>query len=206
MDPAILEKIGFTRTESIVYLTLLQTGTCKTGDLLKQAGLNSGKIYEILENLKTKALVSESIINQVKHFTAAPPAKLLEYVEKKKIDLEKEETAIRSMLPQLNVLRKVTSQRVKAVTYLGLQGIRTALEECLESMKPSEESLVMGATGKKDPKINAFLLRFQLKRIQRKITMRMIFSERAAYFKQFQLNSCHRRCLWRRQSPHPELR
>ena len=49
MKLELLEKIGLTRNESLVYITLLKLGTSKTGNILKQSNLNSGKIYEILE-------------------------------------------------------------------------------------------------------------------------------------------------------------
>ena len=84
MDTKPLEKIGLTRNESLVYLTLLRLGVSRTGEILKKSQLNSGKIYEILESLKVKGLASESVINNVKHFAAAPPKQILEYVESKK--------------------------------------------------------------------------------------------------------------------------
>ena len=52
MERRYLEKIGLTKNESIVYTTLLKLGISKTGEILKKSGLNSGKIYEILESLK----------------------------------------------------------------------------------------------------------------------------------------------------------
>ena len=63
METNILESIGLTHNESIVYLSLLKRGTSKSGDILNASGINSGKIYEILESLKRKGLASESIIN-----------------------------------------------------------------------------------------------------------------------------------------------
>jgi len=73
IEPETLENVGLTKNESIVYLTLLRIGTAKTGEILNKSHLNSGKIYEILESLKEEGLVSESIINNIRHFTAAPP-------------------------------------------------------------------------------------------------------------------------------------
>ena len=56
MDTRVLEHIGLTHNESIVYLTLIKEGTSKSGEILKNSGLNSGKIYEILESLKKKTM------------------------------------------------------------------------------------------------------------------------------------------------------
>ena len=54
----ILQEIGLTRNEIKVYTSLLDLGESKTGEILKKSGLNSGKIYEILDSLQKKGLVS----------------------------------------------------------------------------------------------------------------------------------------------------
>src|SRR3989344_7102355 len=115
-----LEKIGLTKNESVVYQTLLQLGTSKTGEILKKSGLNSGKIYEILESLKLKGLLSESIINNIKYFTAAPPSQILGYIQDKKDELDKEEATIKSLLPELEKLRNIPKEETKSITYTGL--------------------------------------------------------------------------------------
>src|SRR3989344_4179059 len=76
METETLEKIGLTKNESIVYLTLVKSGTIKTAEILKKSGLNSGRIYDTLESLKHKGLISESNINGVKHFTALKDEKI----------------------------------------------------------------------------------------------------------------------------------
>jgi sugar-specific transcriptional regulator TrmB len=70
MEEKSLEKIGLTKNETKVYLALLKIGTSKVGEILKESKLNSGKIYEVINSLEQKGLVSESTINNVKHFTA----------------------------------------------------------------------------------------------------------------------------------------
>ncbi len=52
MEPEILGKIGLTRNEALVYLTLLRIGSSKAGEIIKQSGINSGRIYETFESLK----------------------------------------------------------------------------------------------------------------------------------------------------------
>ncbi len=181
----ILERIGLTRNESIVYLSLLQLGTSKTGEILKKSGLTSGKIYEILESLKRKGLVSESRINRIKHFTAAPPARFFDYLEHKKDELKREEEDIKSLLPQLEKLRSFKLAELRSTVYTGFSGIKTAADEALSAMKPGEEIITMGATSLKDPKYNKFWLRWQVRRIEKKISQRVIFSERSKYFEEF---------------------
>ena len=63
-----LEKIGFTKSEIAVYTALLKIGQKTTGEILKEAKISSGKIYEILDKLIKKGLVSYIIKNNTKYF------------------------------------------------------------------------------------------------------------------------------------------
>lgn len=185
METAILEKIGLTQNESIVYLTLVKHGTSKAGEILKVSNLNSGKIYEILESLKNKGLSSESIINKVRYFTAAPSSQIFEYLKKKKEEIEKEEAEIKEILPRLEKNRGTTSAESKAVTYTGFRGIKTAADEALDSMKKGEEILAMGVTERKDKNFNEFWQGWSERRISKKIIAKHIFSEKGGYFNVF---------------------
>ena len=185
LDSAILERIGLTKNESLVYMTLLQLGTSKTGAILKRSGLNSGKIYEILESLKEKGIVSESVINRVKHFTAASPVQLLDYLEKKKKELQKDEQQVRKLLPDLEKLRKITRKETQAVVYTGFRGLKTAVDEALEGMSTTDTMLAMGVTAHKDARFNIFWKDWSKKRVAKKIKARHILSERSEYYTAF---------------------
>ncbi|MBS3145089.1 hypothetical protein J4208_05910 [Candidatus Woesearchaeota archaeon] len=185
MDLQTLQAVGLTKNESAVYITLLKIGTCKAGDILHASNLNSGKIYEILDSLKKKGLVSESVINNIRHFTAASPKQLLDYLEQKKSEIEKESVLIKKSLSELEKLRGTTTKEPMAVTYLGLKGLKTALDEALASMKKGDEILAMGVTELKDEKVNEFWKRWSPKRIEKKITAKHIFSEKSKYFQIF---------------------
>lgn len=186
MDTKILENIGLTHNESVVYLTLIKEGTSKSGEILKNSGLNSGKIYEILESLKKKGLVSESVINNVKHYTAAPPLQILEYLHKQKEEIEKDEQLIKKAIPELEKIMEKKTKEIKAITYTGFRGIKTATDEALEGMKKGEEILGMGITERKDKKFNEFWISWTEKRINKKIIAKHIFSERGDYFNKFE--------------------
>lgn len=177
-----LEKIGLTRNESVTYLTLLQIGTSRTGELLKKSGLNSGKIYEILESLKHKGLVSEVVRNNVKEFSAAPPEQLYEYVKQKKDEISRQEKIIEKIIPSLTQIRKETLPQKRIVTYAGFRGIITAAEEALETTPEGEEILSLGIND-----INAWSQKYWIKwenmREKKKISGRYILSQRGKIYR-----------------------
>jgi len=185
MDIQTFQAVGLTKNESVVYLTLLKVGTSKVGDILHTSGLNSGKIYEILDNLKKKGLISESIINNIRHFTATSPKQLLNYLERKKQEIEKEELLIKKSLLELEKLREAPIKEPMAATYLGLRGLKSAVEEAFESINKDDEILAMGVTKFKDEKINEFWKSWSPKRVRKKIVAKHIFSEKSDYFQAF---------------------
>ncbi len=181
MNPEVLERIGLTRNESITYLTLLKLGTSKTGAILKSSGLNSGKIYEILDKLKDKGLVSETVENNTRLFTPAPPKQLIGYLEQKKNSLREEEALINEMIPALDQIREEKLPEKRIVTYKGFRGIVTAAEEALEKTEPGKEILSLGISD-----INAwsqsYWVRWEKMRMEKRVTGRYILSERGRIF------------------------
>ncbi len=182
MNASILQKAGLTQNESIAYLTLLTSGSLKASEILKKANLNSGKIYELLEGLKNKGLVSESNQNNIRFFTASPPKQILEYLTKQEEEFLIKKELIKKELPLLEKSRKNYVLEAKSITYTGLKGLRTAAYEALDSMKPGEEILTMGTISKKDKEINDFWIKFGAKRIAKRIPNRLIFSDKGPHF------------------------
>lgn len=193
MEPEILGKIGLTRNEALVYLTLLRIGSSKAGEIIKQSGINSGRIYETFESLKSKGMMSESVINKIRHFSASPPERIMDYFNRKKEELKKEEALIKSAIPELNVLRNLTLLETRALIYTGFEGIKTAAYEALHSTKKGEEILVMGATNLKDEKFNELWLKHGIERAKGKHITKFLFSNRGAYMarnKKMPLTQC----------------
>lgn len=177
MNPKNLEKIGLTKNESRIYTTLLKLGTTKTGAILKESNINSGKIYEILNSLKIKGLISDSKINGVKFFTAESPKHLLDYIDSKKQQLNYEEKKVKEFVPQLEELRNINYQDNLSMTYSGYKGNITAVEKAYNSLNEKDEIWAMGVTNIKDKIFNRFWVHFNKKRVKDKIHTKLLFSD-----------------------------
>jgi HTH-type transcriptional regulator, sugar sensing transcriptional regulator len=145
MIESVLQEIGLTQNEVKVYLALLELGESKTGEILKESGLNSGRIYEILDSLQKKGLVSYIVESGVKLFSPADPRRVKEYLNEKKKAIEKQEVDYNTILPEL--LKKVSS--IKADTnievFIGLKGLKTAWQK--EFSYPKSQTIhIMGVT------------------------------------------------------------
>ena len=111
MIKSILKEIGLTEYEARIYLALLELGKATSGEILNKAELRTGKIYEILNSLKNKGLVSEIIESGVKKFSPADPNRVHNYLEEKKQQIIKQEEDFEKILPDL--LSKINSKKQK---------------------------------------------------------------------------------------------
>ena len=130
-----LYKLGFTQNEVKVYVTLLQIGESKTGEILKKSGLNSGRIYETLDSLQKKGLVSIILRAGVKYFSPADPKRVLDYLGDRRRELDDQEEDYKKILPSL--LEKVDSlkEESKIEIYAGVKGMKTAYAKELDFPK-----------------------------------------------------------------------
>ena len=181
MDTKLLESIGLTHNEAVAYIALSKIGLSKTGKLLKESALNTGKIYEILDSLRRKGLVSETTIDNVKHYAAAPPDRLIDYINKKKNELEKEEKVAKSLIPEIEKIRQSTLEPSRIVVYTGFNGFKTAVWEATKTLKPKEEVLAMGVRASKGPEFNREWTKWAEKTLP-KNHERVIFSDKGAFY------------------------
>lgn len=178
MNTELLEQIGLTKSEIHVYLALLELGSTTTGKIIDKSRASSSKIYEILDRLIQKGLVSYIIQSGVKYFEAAPPNRILDYLKEKKLNIEKQETEINNLLPELELKQKLAKYKSEATIYKGMKGMETAFYAALDLLTSKDEVLVIGIP-KRSKEVNRFFLKFGNERAKRKIRLKAIINEGA---------------------------
>lgn len=182
MNEKLLEDIGLTKGEIIVYLTLLKTGETTTGKIIEQAQISSGKIYETLDKLIKKGLVSYIIKEKTKYFQASNPNRILGYLKEKEQDLIKKEKELEKEIPKLLDLQKTTKTKYESTLYKGYNGIKTVILDSISKLSEEDEIYAMGLRGGKAEKYNLLWRTWHNNRIKKKITCKMIFSEKDEYY------------------------
>jgi len=145
MIEQILRKIGLTEGEIKVYLALLETGSSSIGKIIKKSGVSGSKTYEVIDRLMKKGLVSYVIKNNVKHFEASSPDKILNYLDEKENIIKNEKENIQKIIPEL-ILKQKSAKEAEAKIFTGWEGIKTANEDIINTLKKGEEWLSMGLT------------------------------------------------------------
>ncbi len=134
MNTEKIKKLGLTEGESRAYLSLLKLGSSTVGPITKNSGISSSKIYEVLNRLIEKGLVSFIIKEKTKHFQALEPERLNDYIEKKKIELAQSQSIIEELIPSLTSLMKIENKQ-EAEIFIGEKDIRTAYDIILSDAK-----------------------------------------------------------------------
>ena len=179
MDYSILEGIGLTSSEIKVYLALIDLGPNSTGPLVKKSGVSSSKIYDLLDKLIEKGLVTTYIQSNTNYFRAVNPKRLINYVQTKKQEVEEQEKQVRDILPVLESRFNKFEGETKVELFKGYKGIETLFKEMVSELKKGDEYLVVGGGDKPsaNERTKLFFERIHLLRSKKGIKMRIIFSE-----------------------------
>ena len=87
MNTSALRKIGLSDNEIKIYLALLKSGTNTAYDIGNITGIYRAHVYDKLEQLMKKGLVTYIFKGAKKYFQATHPSKLKQYLEDKKRDI-----------------------------------------------------------------------------------------------------------------------
>ena len=180
MKEEILNKIGLTESEKKVYLALLELGDSTRGDIVNKSGVTGSKVYELLEKLQEKGLVSLYIKDKVKHFKPTNPSQILNYIEEKKREIVDIEKQAKMLLPTL--LSKFNSskedQEVELIT--GMRGLEVIFREQVDELSKGETCYVIGGTwGTEDTQeelVQGFFEKIHLMREEKGIKTKMLFN------------------------------
>ena len=135
-----LIKIGLTEGEAKVYLALIGLGSSKVGPIVKDSGVAYSNVYDVLQRLMEKGLVTFIIKEKTKYFQAANPSNLLDYLDKREDEILKQRETLKQALPEIEKLQKIKPSS-DAEIFIGQKGLKAAYRKLLEGIKPKDEDL-----------------------------------------------------------------
>src|SRR3989344_381282 len=98
-----LKELGLTDNEVTIYQILLKYGAMKPAEIAKRIGQSRPYVYDSLERLEEKQIVSSLVINNKKVYQATNPERLGEIIRTK---LER----VEAIIPRLLTLTKLTKE------------------------------------------------------------------------------------------------
>jgi len=176
MNTEILEQIGLTKTEIKIYLALLKLGQSTTTNIVREANIHASKVYEFLDKLIQKGLVSYVIKSNKKYFSMVEPQALKEYVREKQRKLDEQIKDLNVLIPHLKKIKKEEKDKIKSEIYEGLRGIKSVYEKILFILERGETQYIIGAPRIGNERIEGFLLDWHKRRIKKGIKCRYIYN------------------------------
>jgi len=132
-----LKEIGLTENETMIYLALLKQNTSTPQELAERTGFSRSYIYDALNRMMEKQLVTEVIKKDKKQYSAIEPRKLEELMKQK---LE----VIQRVIPELEKLKADNLEDIKVEVHKGKYVYKTLLKDITLTLKKNEEVLIYG--------------------------------------------------------------
>lgn len=123
----ILQKLlqaGLNKREAIIYMALLELGKATIADIVKKTQIKRSTIYDMLELLKGRGLVSRSLHKKRQIFYAEDPIKIIENLERKKRGMQE---AMPELVSMMNILDKKPKMRY----FEGASGVQEIFDDTL---------------------------------------------------------------------------
>ncbi len=172
----VLSGLGFSKNESKVYLSLLRLGPSTAGTIAARSNIHRTNVYDALERLAEKGIVSYIFKGNKKSFEAVNPSHIIEILKDRVAQFEI------NILPSLQLDYKLSQDSNKAHIFEGIQGIKTLTNDML---KEGKDICAFGIPKDVSVRLKAFINIFHKRRIEKKILMQHLYDanakERIAY-------------------------
>lgn len=182
MEHKYLHELGFSSGEEKAYLALLKLGPSSSGPIAKEAGVSRSKLYEILEKLARKGIVSHHKKNNVSCFSAAHPTRILNLLEQKKEQVEQQKATFQKVLPYFEKIIGQQEIQKEAQVFEGMEGIKNVRETFLTKMKARDNIYYFGNPASGHKNMLGYWDDFNERRIKNKIQSWTIYNQDANEF------------------------
>ena len=164
MNSEDLQEFGLSNTEAKVYLALIQLNKSQAGNITKKSSVNRTNVYDALERLIEKGLVSYVTENNRKVFEAVSPDRL-----------EEKQKKLLNVIKELNEKYSTDKTEEDASIYRDKNGIKTIFEDILKEKK---ELFIYGGEGKFGEMFPFYYLQWSERRAKLGIRQKIIWTEK----------------------------
>ncbi|MFA6460825.1 MAG: helix-turn-helix domain-containing protein [Candidatus Woesearchaeota archaeon] len=161
-----LQVLGLTKTEAKLYLALVELGRSQAGILSRKTGIHRRSVYDALERLIEKGLVSYIRENDKRFYLAEDPKRLEELAQLQK-------KAIDEVVPDLAKIFLEHKEKQETKFYRGIEGLKNIFEDQITEGKPV---YIIGASRKASEILKYYLPHYTSKRVKNKLKMFLIYA------------------------------
>ncbi len=163
----ILIQFGLTLNEAKIYLALIDLGPTLAGKISRNTGIHRRNVYDSIERLIKKGLVSYIKLNNRNLFQASNPSRFLDIIKES-------ENLIIPMISELMGKYNKTLDKEETNFFKGKEGLRSVLEDQLNY----KEILILGANPKAGEVMQFYFKWYNQTRHKKRIKLKIITHER----------------------------
>ena len=126
----ILKELGLNENEALVYQILLESGPKPALDIIEPSGLGRGNLYNTLNSMKLKGVVSEEIGKKT-IYTATDPENLRTLAKTNVLSAQETLNQLESTLPSLKSAFLLITKKPLFRMFDGIDGIKKIYAEIL---------------------------------------------------------------------------
>ncbi len=156
-----LKDIGLSKGEISVYSAVLELGISNLNKIQQKTGIERRNIYDILNKLIEKGLISYTIEKGKRTYQCTHPNKIKEEIESKEDSLRK----LKERIPQMMDLFKATKVDIRAEVFRGNESMKALLNEMLEY---KESYWIGGNSGVETTNLKNWFKHWMRKRLEKK--------------------------------------
>jgi|SRR3989344_4313793 len=184
----VLEELGFTHGEAVIYLSLLRIGESKVGPIIKDSRISRSKVYDILERLIQKGVASKISKNNILFYQTLSPKMLFNYIKEKENKLKEEENILKKIIPELVLF--LPKRDIDIKIYHGIEGFKSMIERTVNELKKSDTYYAFGIS-KTNEQMTRYANKIYLTQKSKKFKAKSIFDELGAYKIKERQNKLH---------------
>ena len=167
MISEFLQNLGLTKTEITIYLKLLEINKGSASEIADKSKCYKKNVYDALERLAKKGLVSYAKVENKRIYNAAAPEKLIEF-----LDVRKRE--IQTVLPQLKAIYGSPAVREEVLSvFKGKNGVKSIFEDIIKSKSNYDK---LGSESRFKELFPYYYQQYQDKKKENNISCRVICS------------------------------
>lgn len=163
-----LVELGLTEAETKIYYSVLKQKNCTVRDISKESGFHRTNIYDILEQLREKGLITIFKEGKTTKYNASDPNNLYDLLKEKKELLD-------NIFPGLKNLYEQSADEIKVEVYKGDEGMKATYRDILRENKPL---YMYGVKGKFRDKLPAYAAQWLRDAKKQKLPMYGIYTKR----------------------------
>ncbi len=175
----ILEEIGLSEKEVIVYRALLQLGEETASRISEIADLNRVTTYTLLKSLKEKGFCAVFDKNNIQFFRPIKPENILSLLEDKR-------NKVKSIIPILKKEEKNIETKLEISLFEGKKGITTMFDIILKDAERKKEVFAYGNLTIAEKTIEYQSLHWRKTRLDKKIEIKALVDNSKSFKEQKQ--------------------